>query len=247
MSYYVTNNMPTHVHLKLRSGNRKTGPIPVSTTSANTCPPSCPFNKSRHDYARAAPCYAMHGHLRMHWAKVTRGERGYSWDEFCEAIAALPKGQLWRHNQAGDLPGDGEWVDHHKLGQLTRANRGRKGFTYTHKTTTESNLDAIRCANNNGFTVNLSANSLEHADQLADANAGPVVVVLPQHQTANTTTPAGRKVVVCPADADKGVTCATCRLCSRSNRSVVVGFPAHGAGASGATAISVASHHSVLT
>ena len=115
-------------------------------------------------------------------------------------------------NQAGDLPGLGENIDAHALGQLTRANNGRKGFTYTHKHSTESNREAIRSANTNGFTVNLSANTLAHADELAEINCGPVVVVLPSDQIANTTTPAGRKVVICPATVRDDITCATCGL-----------------------------------
>jgi len=55
--------------------------------------------------------------------------------------------------------------------------------------------------------------------------------VLDSAQTSNTVTPAGRKVVVCPATQRDDVTCESCRLCARINRSVIVGFPAHGAGA----------------
>ena len=48
-------------------------------------------------------------------------------------IAALPVNDLWRHNQAGDLPGDGELIDKPKLRQLIKANHGKRGFTYSHK------------------------------------------------------------------------------------------------------------------
>lgn len=220
--------MTTLTHLTRISSNGKTGPIPVSTSSADTCPPSCPF--------RAAGCYAKSGPLALHWQKVTAGERGLNWEDFCDAISGLPRGQLWRMNQAGDLPGLGEDIDAHALAKLTKANTGRKGFTYTHKHGTESNREAIRSANLNGFTVNLSANTLAHADELAETNCGPVVVVLPSDQTTNTTTPAGRKVVICPATVRDDVTCATCGLCQRQ-RSAIVGFPAHGTGKRKASAV----------
>jgi hypothetical protein len=61
---------------------------------------------------------------------------------------------------------------------------------------------------------------------LADHAAGPVVVV-PSTQTANTTTPAGRAVVICPATQRDDISCATCQLCQRQ-RAAIVGFPAHG-------------------
>jgi hypothetical protein len=96
------------VHITMKSANVKTGPIPVSTSSADTCPGSCPFKKQG--------CYADSGPLALHWAKVTAGDRGMQWSEFCDVIAALPAGQLWRMNQAGDLPGAGETVDPVALG-----------------------------------------------------------------------------------------------------------------------------------
>jgi hypothetical protein len=58
-------------HLTRSSGNRKTGPIPVTTSSRATCSPSCPFLLNG--------CYADGGGpLRLHWEKVTTGERGVS-------------------------------------------------------------------------------------------------------------------------------------------------------------------------
>ena len=66
------------------------------------------------------------------------------------------------------------------------------------------------------------------ADALADHAAGPVVVVLPSTTTANTVTPAGRPVVICPATQRDDVSCASCQLCQRQ-RAAIVGFPAHGA------------------
>ena len=205
------------VHLTLKSANAKTGPIPVSTTAKQSCPTDCAMRDA---------CYASTGPLALHWAAVSSGARGTSWIEFTRAISALPDGQLWRHNQAGDLPGDGTTVDPVRLGQLVAANIGRRGFTYSHYRDGAS-LSWIKTANEHGFTVNLSANDLHDADALADTGAGPVVVVLPSTQNENTTTPAGRRVVVCPATQRDDVSCATCQLCQRQ-RSTIVGFPAHG-------------------
>jgi hypothetical protein len=201
----------------MKSANVKTGPIPVSTTERASCPSDCSMKKE---------CYAASGPLALHWAAVSNGTRGTDWDTFTQTIAALPDGQIWRHNQAGDLPVAGGTVDAVKLGQLVAANAGRRGFTYSHHRDAKS-INWIRHANAWGFTVNLSANDLADADALADHDAGPVVVVLPSTQTANTTTPAGRAVVICPATQRDDVSCATCQLCQRQ-RAVIVGFPAHG-------------------
>lgn len=133
-----------------RSLNRKTGPIPVSTTDEGSCPSSCPL--------RGAGCYAAYGHPGGRWREVPR--RGMSWADFCAAVASLPEGQLWRHNEAGDLPGDGraisgaDGLDHAALAALVDANRGRRGFTFTHRPlSTAADRLAVRRANARGPRV----------------------------------------------------------------------------------------------
>ena len=205
------------VHITMKSANVKTGPIPVSTTTRDSCPADCSMKNE---------CYAASGPLALHWAAVSAGQRGTDWPTFTATIAQLPDGQLWRHNQAGDLPVAGGTVDPVKLGQLVAANAGKRGFTYSHHRDAAS-IAWIRHANNWGFTVNLSANNLADADTLASHNAGPVVVVLPSTATVNLKTPGGRAVVICPATQRDDVSCATCQLCQRQ-RSAIVGFPAHG-------------------
>lgn len=225
LSYVMANKTA----LTLASSNIKTGPIPVSTSSKHNCPTACPF--------RGNGCYAESGPLNIHWQKVTSGERGLDFDSFCKSVSKLPRKQLWRHNQAGDLEGKGNHINTLRLRQLTEANKGKRGFTYTHKPMTPANQRAVKDANDNGFTINLSANNLAEADKLKALNVGPVVVVVPSDQTENTTTPQGHKVVICPAVIRDDVSCATCGLCQKGNRSVLVGFPSHGSGKKKADAI----------
>ncbi|MDT8277435.1 hypothetical protein RQ734_15285 [Roseomonas mucosa] len=221
-----------NTHLTLKSGNRKVGPIPVSTTSLASCPDACPL--------KAGGCYAKGGPLAIHWRKVTEGAAGDDFETFTTKVASLPDGQLWRHNQAGDLPGHGDAIDGRQLGQLAAANAGKRGFTYTHKPMTRAaNREAVQAANAAGFTVNLSANTLAEADTLAGLGIAPVVVVLdaPEGERVDTVTPDGRKVATCPATYRDDVTCASCQLCQRRDRKVIVGFPAHGASKRKAAAI----------
>lgn len=209
------------VHTTLKSANRKVGKIPVTTTSAATCPDECLFKKNG--------CYADGGPLAMHWAKVTSGERGDGWYEFIAKVRSFKDGQLWRHNQAGDLAGDGKRLDAEANDELADANKGKKGFTYTHYPvlTDKHNAEVVKRMNDKGFVVNLSANNVAHADALYDLGIGPVATVLPEAQTTNTVTPKGRKIVVCPATVRDDVSCATCQLCAKQ-RDAIVGFPAHG-------------------
>lgn len=212
------------IHLSRKSRNVKTGNIPVSTSSSKTCPKTCPFNNTNE-----GGCYAASGPLGMHWAKVTAGSRGLSLANFAKEISNLPPGQLWRHNQAGDLPGNGTTIDLKGLTKIVTANINKKGFTYTHyPTSKKANRDAIAWANSLGFTINLSGNNLDHADELRRLNIAPVVTVLPSDTTGKTlTTKDGNLVVVCPATYRDDVTCKSCGLCQKQ-RKTIVGFPAHG-------------------
>ena len=187
----------------------------------------------------------------MFWRKVSAGKMGEPFAVFLRYLAlALKKNPapIWRHNQAGDLPGKGNTIDRAKLKALAEvsAASGRRGFTYTHKPVRSAdvpagsplqrkrlaaaNLEAIRYAFAVGFTINLSANNLAHADALS-ATGLPVCVTVPALTPETFHTPDGRKGVVCPAQTRSGVSCATCRLCANPRRSVLIGFRFHGSGA----------------
>lgn len=220
----------THLyHMTRVSGNSKTGAIPVTTSSKSTCP-TCPL--------KGNGCYAESGPLLLHWNKVSGGARGVPLTELCTSIRKLPRHQLWRWAQAGDLPGEDDRIDTAALNELVAANKGRRGFGFTHyDPAAGDNAAVLAKANTEGFTLNLSANNLEHADALAATGAGPVAVVLPIGVAKPTTTPGGRFVAVCPATVRDDVTCATCGICAHATRKAIIGFPAHGTGAKKAQAM----------
>jgi hypothetical protein len=222
-----------------KTANTVTGPIMVTTSPRNTCPLTCAFRKGGGG-PLAGLCYAEYGALGgFIWTLLDRAPVGkaimnnvrvHGFEQLLYAIRSLPAGALWRHNIAGDLPTNNRsTIDEAALRAIVAANKGRRGFTFTHYDvlTNLANREAIQDANANGFRINLSANSIDHADQLADLRIAPVTVILPPATTANTTTPKGRTVVVCPINTTEGVTCATCQLCSRM-RSTIIGFPATG-------------------
>lgn len=205
--------------LTIRSSNAKLGPIPASMTDQSTCPPTCPLI--------GAGCYAETGRPWMHWNRVK--ESGVSWSEFCAQVQKLPKHTFWRHNVAGDLPGRDGYINPLALVALTSANRGKRGFTYTHYLPgVGPNAREIQRANSAGFTVNLSADSLQQADEYAELGIAPVVVTVPSHQLSHLKTPAGRTVASCPAVTVPGMTCAKCQVCAIPHRKAIIGFPAHG-------------------
>jgi hypothetical protein len=153
---------------------------------------------------------------------------------FCKQITKIKAGALWRHNQAGDLPGKGNGINFRMLKALVAANVGKRGFTYSHKPVLGvgvqrgKNRAAIAYANKNGFVVNLSADSLCEADSLAALDIAPVCVIVSTNSDEKMLTPEGRKVIVCPAQIRDDVTCKSCKLCAVINRKVIIAFQAHG-------------------
>lgn len=219
----------TTVALVADSGNTKTGHMPVSTSDMDSCAERCPF---------LSICYANFGHTIFHWKKVP--ERGTLWADFVKKVAAFPKGQLWRHNEAGDLPSRKGRIDAAKLRALVKANRGRRGFTYTHHELTEANIAAIRYANANGFTVNVSCETVGQVDYVR-ALGLPAVLATPKGEPVPTQTPGGNPLRICPAvtsaEAIKAgrdvlkIQCTNCGICYRHDRVSTIVFPAHGPGA----------------
>lgn len=205
-----------------KSDNAKTGPIPVAMADSSTCPGACPHKDKG--------CYARFSYVGMQWAKLDAGEIGMAWGAFISKVKQLPFGSLWRYAVAGDLPGKGNRINSTKLDELIEANRGKKGFTYTHKPMTRANMFHVKHANDNGFAVNLSADDLAEAQELLDMRVGPVVLSMPEDpRDWPTHTAGGTPVIPCLAvthDRD----CLSCQWCAKINRKFVIGFPAHGTG-----------------
>jgi hypothetical protein len=213
------------VHITPKSNNAKTGPMMVTTSPRDYCPPDCKLQNNG--------CYAESGPLVLHWSKVSEKARGVTWGAFLDYVQSkLKPGEIFRHNQAGDLPGAGGLIDAQALQGLTQANKKAKarGFTYTHyNPTNPHNGRAISAANTGGFTVNLSADNVEHADTLKALEIGPVVCLLPENTEKAFFSPGGHRVIVCPATYKKDVSCFTCGLC-QLQRGAIIGFPVHGTG-----------------
>ena len=204
------------------SSNCQTGPIPTTVTERESCAPTCPFLDKG--------CYGKYHLQGVHWRAVSDHERGVSWDEFISKVRKFVPDQLWRHNVTGDLPHTFGDIDSSKVDSLVRANRNKRGFTFTHHVLNDHNLQVIKDSNSRGFTINASTESVEVADQVMTQHGIPAVAVIPSTESRRFFhTESGRKVIVCPAKIHKGkVNCSTCGLCQQSDREFIIAFPAHG-------------------
>jgi len=210
-------------HLSRVSGNKKTGFMPVTTTSKNTCH-NCPFD--------ANGCYAQSGPLALHWRKVSDGSRGVGWRQHLADLASLPAGSPLRLNQAGDLPNTMGRISRRYLKALSDVvkRRGLKAWTYTHHDPASGeNAALIRAAQSSGLTVNVSTETESAADRAVSAGL-PAVLAVPSTETRNTWhTAANNVVLVCPAQR-RETSCSDCLLCHQAGRGrrVIVAFVAHG-------------------
>lgn len=212
-------------HLSETSTNKKTGKIAVSTSSKVTCPISCKFRPEN-----GGGCYAASGPLNLHWIAVTNNKRGVSFSEFCKQLKNIEDGRMFRHNQAGDLFADGEIINRDFMAKLTASVKHLRGFTYTHHPLNEQNVETLKQANQQGFTVNVSTES-EAAADAAIANGLPAVMVVNSDESRrHWHTEGGNVVQVCPAQLRDEVTCKSCKLCQKRGCKVVIAFKAHGTG-----------------
>lgn len=188
-----------------------------------TCPSDCAFLRGGHE----ARCYATKGNVAIHMRRSGWSENdGETVREF---IAGLPRHHLLRHHVSGDLGRPGGAVDEAYVDGIVaghKDNPGVKGWMYTHF---HRQIDPAR-VNFPGLTTNASADTFEEA---ADARrrGWPTVVVLPkdEHRRRFKVEVAGEilDVVRCPQQGNPAIGCATCRLCLRSDRALVVGFVQH--------------------
>ena len=74
------------------------------------------------------------------------------------------------------------------------------------------NFTKIKYANDNGFIINLSANNVNHADELKqyDLPIATIVGTKPINKT-----PEGHKIKMCPNQKNKSIKCELCQWCSK--------------------------------
>ncbi len=218
--------MTSTFHLTKSSANKKLGSsVAASTSSADTCSSLCPFKLD-------GSCYAMHGPQSWHWAKVSKGERGSNWWDFCQSVLNLKPKQLFRLNVSGDLPTNQDnLIDRDKLSTLVQACELQelRAWTYTHHHLKHpKNLDIIKSNESKHLTINLScedryqaANYQQEGFNVSIVDDDLFELLRDGYQVKQGTT----KFVACPEQLPNSkATCSTCKLCTRSSskRPVVV-------------------------
>lgn len=209
-----------------KSSNTKTGPIPVTMTERASCPDTCTLKKNG--------CYADNFPLSLHWDRVE--STGIEESKLLDKISALPNGQLWRHNVAGDLPSLAGLVDSNAFIRLIEAAKHTKPIIYTHHKLYPHNQKLFANARAQGVVINASCEDIGTAYSAIKAGINAVCIMpIDAKPVTKLVNPDNHdelvRVVICPAQQKDSVTCASCGLCARDrvNAGVIVGFIPHGA------------------
>jgi hypothetical protein len=211
-----------NVHIVPVSGNGKTGSIPVTYRPMDTCPTDCPFLPT----GSTGGCYGT-GYL-------FGSARKYSSDTTVEAATdKLQKGVLktakyLRDRVVGDvLTPEGEVDTEYITGIASAADKnGVIPFGYTHawrKFTPEH----IGLLGEVGYVMNASTETLTDAAEAINLGLPAVIV---DDETPDGTMVAGMRLITCPAETRKDVTCASCGLCAKplGARRALIRFRPHG-------------------
>ena len=224
------------------TNSRKVGAMAVSYSPRQTCPDTCPLKNGK--------CYGENFPISLHWNNYSK-DLTDNYDKFIDEIKLYRKyngNKIWRHNIVGDLVADKDFkINAKKLYQLIDANNKGAVICYTHHHTIKDkngknkvsryNLNRIKEANELGFTINLSADTIDQAKQLYNKTKLPTAVSLPVTKNKYKKLSKDKqadykkellkdKIVICP-EQTHDVKCIDCKLCNKSDRKVIIGFLEH--------------------
>lgn len=200
----------------LDSKNEKTGLVSATYCTLDTCPSYCPF--------RFAGCYACDGNVGVLVSKLNLQGKGLDVlqlsQEEARQIESLPDKRPLRLHVSGDCRTD----DAVRVISAACDKRVNPTWGYTH---------AWALVNRASWGKVSILASCETAREIHKASGKGYAVATVNGEAIETELKAlGFRLLTCPAQTRKGVTCTTCKLCwkdglLRSNR-IVINFKAHG-------------------
>lgn len=203
------------VHIVAQSSNSKTGPMPVSYRGKDTCPPSCPFLNNG--------CY---GDGRI-FALAHKFAQSLTIDRARQILVKRKANARYlRDRVVGDILTPTGKVDWEYLAAISSVGRdaGLTVFGYTHAWQLLRKRDVARLAKL-GYVMNASC---ETASQVSKAISLGMPAVITNGEILEGAMIDDMRVITCPAQVRDNVTCATCGLCAKTDRKVVIRFMPHG-------------------
>jgi hypothetical protein len=205
------------------SGNEKLGKLSATYVSQGSCPLDCAFRNSG--------CYAEYGYAAITTKRVN--ESGdFTPAELArreaKGIDGLTGKRDMRLHVVGDCSTDYAAKIVSSASRRYQERHGKRVYTYTH---------AWRKVDRQSWRGVSVLASCEAPSHIADARArgyAAAIVVERFKDTKAYSLDNGEKVIPCPAQTKKGVTCETCKLCMDSERllksGLSIAFEAHSQG-----------------
>jgi hypothetical protein len=205
-----------HMHIVAVSSNSKTGPIPVTYRDMDaTCPRDCPFF--------ANGCYGD-GRIK---ALARKFSSTVTLDHANSVLSRrLKSARYLRDRVVGDLVDASGKFDMGYVLAIAKlsAKHGLKVFGYTHAWRKLTKAQVKR-KSASGYVMNASCETVADVRQAISLGM-PVVITndnVPERDNV-----AGYRVITCPAQVRDNVTCASCGLCAKPDRKVIIRFLTHG-------------------
>lgn len=213
-----------NVAITARSGNAKTGDIPVTYRPVDTCPTDCPFLPT----GAIGGCYGTGRLLGM--ARKNASDMTYA-DALAKLQHRAPNARYMRDRVVGDVITPRGRVDHAYISAIASlaADIDVTAYGYTHAWRRFTPADVSRVARS-GYVMNASC---ETPADVRDAIGLGMPAVIASDSIAEGTEfvrsdGSVARVVTCPAQTRAGITCATCGLCAKPQRKAIVRFLIHG-------------------
>jgi hypothetical protein len=208
------------VHLVPRSGNTKTGPLPVTYRPMTTCPPGCPFLPG----GAHGGCYGT-GRLFAS-AKYRSGTVDVETAVWRVRLGMDPAARYLRDRVVGDVVTPAGDIDRDYLAAIAEIATANNliPFGYTHAWGRFAG-DDVAWLHSLGYVMNASTETLAQAERAA-ALGMPVTIV--DDEMPEGTPIAGQRLITCPAQTRDDITCATCGLCAKADRATIIRFRPHG-------------------
>lgn len=209
-----------NVQIVANSNNRKTGAIPVTYRPMTTCPTDCPFLPT----GEIGGCYGT-GRLFGMAGKLA-GDLDVEAATWKVRLGKDRAARYLRDRVVGDVVTDAGTLDRDYIEGIAAVALENKlvpfGYTHAWRTFTPDDVIFLR---KNGYVMNASTETYADAQRAVDLGL-PVVIV--DDDTEEGATVAGRRLITCPAEVRDDVTCASCGLCAKPDRQVIVRFTTHG-------------------
>ncbi len=208
-----------------RSANKKTGDVPtawVGRTEEEALASCAGCSLAPKAVGGQGGCYAWSGAVRF--GAISARKAAAKLPERYTLAAAIKgaarSARMLRLTGIGDIGRSGVAIADSVASEARAAGLALVGYTHHWR---EAGVKAA-------WRGRLMASTETLADADRAVNEGwRATVIVPADAPRTSSTPGGRKVVVCPAQAsDRGVTCNTCRLCDASKPGPVIAFRAHG-------------------